>query len=99
MQDVAAHSQTHRIEVPKPEDHKDLPKQIGVTIMKQTIVGVDIAKNVMQARACCRGHVRNDRLLVHWVDPDSGEIVNKSSSIAGWKGIEALRMPSISGRE
>jgi hypothetical protein len=30
--------------------------------MTHTIVGVDIAKNVMQ---------------VHWVDPNSGEIVNK----------------------
>ena len=30
--------------------------------MKHTIVGVDIAKNVMQ---------------IHWVDADSGEIVNK----------------------
>ncbi len=62
MQDVAARSQADGIEVPKLEDHKDLPRQIGVTIMKHTIVGVDIAKNVMQ---------------VHLVDPDSGEIVNK----------------------
>lgn len=30
--------------------------------MKLTIVGVDIAKNVMQ---------------MHWVDPDTGEVVNK----------------------
>lgn len=30
--------------------------------MRHTIVGVDIAKNVMQ---------------IHWVDADSGEIVNK----------------------
>lgn len=30
--------------------------------MEHTIVGADVAKNVMQ---------------VHWIDPDSGEIVNK----------------------
>lgn len=46
--DVAAHCQAEGIEVPKLEDRKDLPEQTGVTIMKQTIVGVDIAKNAMQ---------------------------------------------------
>jgi hypothetical protein len=33
MQEVAPHSQADGIEVPKLEDHKDLPRQIGVTIM------------------------------------------------------------------
>ena len=48
MQDVDHLSQEDGIEVPKLEDHKDLPRQIGVAIMKHTIVGVDIAKNVME---------------------------------------------------
>jgi hypothetical protein len=62
MQDVDHRSREDGIEVPKLGDHRDLPRQIGVPIIKHTIVGVDIAKKVMQ---------------VHRVDPDSGEIVNK----------------------
>jgi hypothetical protein len=67
MQIVDPHSQEDGIEVPKLEDHKGLPRQIGVAIMTYTIVGVgvDIAKNVMQ---------------IHWVNPDSGEIVNKPTT-------------------
>jgi len=65
MQNVAPHSQADGIEVPKLEDHKGLPRQIGVAIMTYTIVGVNIAKNVMQ---------------IHGVNPDSGEIVNKPTT-------------------
>jgi hypothetical protein len=84
MQEVASHSQADGIEVPKLEDHKDLPRQIGVTIMKHTIVGVDIAKNVMQ---------------VHWVDPDSGEIVNKPIKRAVFLDYFANRPPCLIGME
>jgi hypothetical protein len=48
IRDVPPQSEADGIEVPKREDHKDFSRQTGVTIMKQTIVGVDIAKNVMQ---------------------------------------------------
>ena len=51
--------------MPKREDHEGLNWQIGVAIMTYTIVGVDIAKNVMQ---------------IHWVNPDSAEIVNKPTT-------------------
>jgi hypothetical protein len=73
-----------RNRVPKLEDHKDLPRQIGVAIMTHTIVGVDIAKNVMQ---------------VHWVDPDSGEIVNKPIKRAVFLEYFANRSPCLIGME
>jgi hypothetical protein len=44
------HSQADGIQVPKREDHQNLSRQTGVTIMKHTIVGVDIARNVMQVQ-------------------------------------------------
>src|SRR4051794_7081793 len=78
------HSQADGIEVPQQEDHKDLPRQTGVAIMKGTIVGVDIAKNVMQ---------------VHWVDPDSGEIVNKPLKRAAFLEYFANRRPCLVGVE
>src|SRR5258708_13906291 len=52
--------------------------------MADTIVGVDTAKNVMQ---------------VHWVDPDSGEIVNKSIKRAVFLEYFANRSPCLIGME
>jgi transposase len=52
--------------------------------MTHTIVGVDIAKNVMQ---------------VHWVDPDSGEIVNKPIKRAVFLEYFANRSPCLIGME
>jgi transposase len=49
--------------VPELEDDEDRHRQTGGSEMKHTTVGVDIAKNVIQ---------------LHWVDPASGAIVNKS---------------------
>jgi hypothetical protein len=51
------------IRVPKLEDHGRSSQATGESKVNYTTVGVDIAKNVMQ---------------MHWVDPDTGEIVNKS---------------------
>ena len=52
--------------------------------MKHTIVGVDIAKNVMQ---------------VHWVDADSGEIVNKPIKRAVFLEYFVNRPPCLVGME
>jgi transposase len=52
--------------------------------MKHTIVGVDIAKNVMQ---------------MHWVDPDTGEVVNKPIKRAGFLEHFANRSPCLIGME
>ncbi|MBC8733434.1 IS110 family transposase [Paraburkholderia sp. UCT2] len=52
--------------------------------MAHTIVGVDIAKNVMQ---------------VHWVDPDSGEIVNRPIKRAAFLEYFANRRPCLIGME
>jgi transposase len=52
--------------------------------MKHTTVGVDIAKNVIQ---------------LHWVDPDSGEIVNKSIKRAVFLEHFSNRTPCRIGME
>jgi transposase len=52
--------------------------------MKHTIVGVDIAKNVMQ---------------MHWVDPDTGEVVNKPIKRAAFLEHFANRSPCLIGME
>ncbi|SOE56881.1 Transposase [Caballeronia arationis] len=52
--------------------------------MTHTIVGVDIAKNVMQ---------------VHWVDPETGEIVNKPVKRAAFLEYFANRQPCLIGME
>lgn len=52
--------------------------------MKHTIVGVDIAKNVMQ---------------IHWVDADSGEIVNKPIKRAAFLEYFSNRAPCLVGME
>ncbi|WP_069264126.1 IS110 family transposase [Paraburkholderia nodosa] len=52
--------------------------------MAHTIVGVDIAKNVMQ---------------VHWVDPDTGEVVNRSVKRAAFLQYFANRRPCLVGME
>ncbi|MGF6299529.1 transposase [Paraburkholderia sp. WC7.3d] len=52
--------------------------------MAHMIVGVDIAKNVMQ---------------VHWVDPESGEIVNRSIKRAAFLEYFANRKPCLVGME
>ncbi|MEX3968499.1 IS110 family transposase [Paraburkholderia sp. EG286B] len=52
--------------------------------MAHTIVGVDIAKNVMQ---------------VHWVDPDTGEVVNRSVKRAALLQYFANRQPCLVGME
>jgi transposase len=52
--------------------------------MKHTIVGVDIAKNVMQ---------------MHWVDPDTGEVVNKPIKRAVFLEHFANRSPCLIGME
>jgi hypothetical protein len=59
-------------------------RRTGMTIMEHTIVGVDIAKNVMQ---------------VHWVDPDSGEIVKKPVKRAVFLEYFANRPPCLIGME
>src|SRR4051794_19260808 len=84
MQDVGPCIRAHGIELPRLEDHKDLPRQTGGAIMKHTIVGVDIAKNVMQ---------------VHWVDADSGEIVNKPIKRAVFLEYFVNRPPCLIGME
>ena len=52
--------------------------------MKHTIVGVDIAKNVMQ---------------MHWVDPHTGEVVNKPIKRAAFLEHFANRSPCLIGIE
>ncbi|MEM5372849.1 IS110 family transposase [Paraburkholderia azotifigens] len=52
--------------------------------MAHTIMGVDIAKNVMQ---------------VHWVNPDSGEIVNRSIKRAAFLEYFVNRQPCLVGME
>src|ERR1700691_6226963 len=52
--------------------------------MKHTIVGVDIAKNVMQ---------------MHWVDPHTGEVVNKPIKRARFLEHFANRAPCLIGME
>src|SRR5471030_450461 len=52
--------------------------------MKHTIVGVDIAKNVMQ---------------MHWVDPDTGEVVHKPIKRAAFLEHFANRSPCLIGME
>lgn len=52
--------------------------------MNYTIVGADIAKNVMQ---------------LHWVDPDSGEIINKPIRRAAFLEHFANRAPCLIGME
>ncbi|CAB3807115.1 IS110 family transposase ISBfun2 [Paraburkholderia fynbosensis] len=52
--------------------------------MAYTIAGVDIAKNVMQ---------------VHWVDPESGEIVNRPVKRAAFLEYFANRKPCLVGME
>ena len=52
--------------------------------MKHTIVGVDIAKNVMQIR---------------WVDADSGELVNKPIKRAAFPEYFANRPPCLIGMD
>lgn len=52
--------------------------------MTHTIVGVDIAKNVMQ---------------VHWVDPETGEIVNRPIKRAAFLEYFANRKPCLIGME
>lgn len=52
--------------------------------MTHTIVGVDIAKNVMQ---------------VHWVDPETGEIVNRPIKRAVFLEYFANRKPCLIGME
>jgi hypothetical protein len=84
MQNVDPHSQADGIEVPKLEDHRNLPRQIVVTIIKQTLVGMGIAKNMMQ---------------VHWVDPDSGEIVSMPIKRAAFLEYFAKRPPCLIGME
>ncbi len=54
----------------------------GGSIMTHTIVGVDIAKNVMQ---------------VHWVDPETGEIVNRPVKRAAFLEYFANRSPCLIG--
>jgi len=54
QQNVDPHSQADGIEVPKLEDHQGLLRQIGVAIMANTIVDVNIAKNVMQIHGLIR---------------------------------------------
>jgi transposase len=84
MQDVGLCWRTDDIELPRLEDHKDFPRQTGGAIMKHTIVGVDIAKNVMQ---------------IHWVDADSGEIVNKPIKRAAFLEYFSNRAPCLVGME
>ncbi len=52
--------------------------------MNYTIVGADIAKNVMQ---------------LHWVDPDTGEIINKPIKRAAFLEHFANRAPCLIGME
>ena len=52
--------------------------------MTHTIVGVDIAKSVMQ---------------VHWVDPETGEIVNRPVKRAAFLEYFANRRPCLVGME
>ncbi|VVE10953.1 transposase [Pandoraea horticolens] len=52
--------------------------------MTPTIMGVDIAKNVMQ---------------VHWVDPETGEIVNRPIKRAAFLEYFANRKPCLIGME
>ena len=52
--------------------------------MTHTVVGVDIAKNVMQ---------------VHWVDPQTGEVVNRPIKRAAFLEYFANRSPCLIGME
>ncbi len=52
--------------------------------MTHTIVGVDIAKSVMQ---------------IHWVDPETGEVVNRPLKRAAFLEYFANRSPCLVGME
>src|SRR5260370_27533662 len=52
--------------------------------MTHTIVGVDIAKSVMQ---------------IHWVDPETGEVVNRPLKRAAFLEYFANRSPCLIGME
>jgi transposase len=72
----------HRSEI--PADHTVRSANRRGFVMAHTIVGVDIAKNVMQ---------------VHWVNPNSGEIVNRSIKRAAFLEYFANREPCLVGME
>lgn len=72
------------IKVPKVEDHGDLPRQTGGSIMKLTPVGVDIAKSVIQVR---------------WVDGETGEIINRAIRRHRFLEYFANRTPCLIGME
>jgi transposase len=73
-------SRADGIKVPKMEDHVDLHRQTGETKMKLTPAGIDIAKHVFQ---------------VHYVDEETGEIVNKPIKRAKFLEHFANRAPCL----
>lgn len=77
-------SRAFGIIVPKGDNHKMIHKQTGWNEMKLTPVGVDLAKNVFQ---------------LHYVDKETGEVINKSISRAGFLAHFANRSPCLVGME
>ncbi|KWC00295.1 hypothetical protein WL43_01460 [Burkholderia ubonensis] len=77
-------SRADGIRVPKVEDHADLHRQTGGSVMKLTPVGIDIAKSVFQ---------------VHHVDEETGEVVNKPIKRAKFLEYFANRARCLIGME
>jgi len=65
-------------------DHGDFPRQTEGSEANYTTVGVDIAKSVMQ---------------LHWMDPETGEIINKPVKRVAFLEHFANRTPCLIGME